>query len=287
LLTTIYFVSQISVSDVTPTVKTRNILIDCGKYFWASALRTFPEADIDHLDAVILTHAHADAFFGVDDLRDFANIRDGGNALPVYVREQDIPELSRAFPYLMNKGKTANGMHVPALNFVIYDEVAPFDICGLTFKPLPVHHGPGVTCSAFSFGNSIYMADVNAIPDATLRWILSNFRPYNHTDLKENDRRRTLDLLILDALWPTVSYNSHFSLKDAIEEFKRFRPRKGFTTGMSHEIEYQQYSEQLKEVSKDNQLDLELAWDGLRFEIEVPISGEKWPLPTPALETIS
>ena len=259
-------------------MRTRNILIDCGKYFWASALKTFPGAGIDHLDAVILTHAHADAFFGVDDLRDFSNIRDGGVPLSVFVREQDIPELRRAFPYLMNKGQ-AGGMHVPALDFIIYDETAPMDVFGLTFKPLPVHHGPGVTCSAFAFGNVVYMSDVNDIPVATREWISTHLRPSSDPDGAPTLDSNSLDVLVLDALWPTESYNSHFSLQDAINEFKKFRPKRGFTTGMSHKIDYETYSEHLKQVSKESNLDLALAWDGLILDIEVPSSAGKWPSP--------
>jgi len=264
-------------------------LIDCGKYFWASAIKSFPPADIDHLDAVILTHAHADAFFGVDDLRDFANVRDGGKPLPVYVREQDMAELSRTFPYLMNRGHTANGMHVPALNFLIYDETAPFDVCGVMFKPLQVNHGPGVTCSALSFGNVVYMSDVNEIPDSVRSWINDTFEPYNDANgalvSPKSDTKQTLDIMILDALWPEVSYNSHFSLKDAVEEFKRFRPKKGFAIGMSHQIEHHTFNDHMKEVSTAHHLDLELAWDGLQIDITLPPSP--YPLIDPAVVSLS
>lgn len=197
----------------------------------------------------------------------------------VYVREQDIPELQRAFPYLMNKGKTNNGMHVPALDFIVYPESAPFDVFGLTFTPFQVHHGPGVTCSAFAFGNSVYMSDVNEIPETTVQWISENLPQSTTCNGESTSSQHSLDVLVLDALWPTKSYNSHFSLEDAIREFKRFRPKRGFTTGMSHEIEYHQYSEYLKEVSNENHLQLELAWDGLKIQIEVPSSQGKWPPP--------
>lgn len=316
-------------------LKSRNILIDCGKYFWASALKAFPEAGVDHLDAVILTHAHADAFFGIDDLRDFANIRDGGCALPVYVRDSDLPELARTFPYLMNKGQTANNMHVPALSFENYPANAPFTVLGLEFTPLPVHHGHGILCSAFLFGNSVYMSDVNEIPEEVSSIILSRFTPFSTFD-KDQDANKTtegitstpsqpdtsielptnpstsgdsdfeaskdhssslsptspppfaskmlhpsnasphLELLVLDALWPEKSYNSHFSLKDAIREFSRFRPVKGLCTGMSHEIEYQQYTEYLSTVSSELRLDLGLGYDGLMVPVSLPNSSSFW-----------
>lgn len=311
-------------------LKSRNILIDCGKYFWASALKTFPKEKVDHLDAVILTHAHADAFFGMDDLRDFANIRDGGSALTVYVKETDLPELARTFPYLMHKGQTTNNMHVPALSFQHYPPNAPFTVFGLEFTPLPVHHGPGVLCTAFLFGNSVYMSDVNEITEETSSLLLSRFSPFStFVPASEDGTQDTatsvtsssdghlaagyhppslskdsdpsdpsspsstkphMELLVMDALWPEVSYNSHFSLRDAIREFSRFRPSKGLCIGMSHEIEYHHYSEHLKKVSADLHLDIDLSYDGLVLPISLPLSASFWlphiatlpPSPAPA-----
>lgn len=47
----------------------KNILVDCGKTFYAQAKRWCPQYSIRTLDAVLLTHPHADAMLGLDDLR--------------------------------------------------------------------------------------------------------------------------------------------------------------------------------------------------------------------------
>ncbi|KAI5475376.1 hypothetical protein MNV49_001480 [Pseudohyphozyma bogoriensis] len=45
------------------------ILIDCGKTFREQALKIFPKKGLRKIDAVVLTHHHADAIDGLDDLR--------------------------------------------------------------------------------------------------------------------------------------------------------------------------------------------------------------------------
>ena len=55
-----------------------NVVIDTGPEFRLQALR----ARLDHLDAVLLTHAHSDHIMGLDDVRAF-NMRQG-TSMPVY-----------------------------------------------------------------------------------------------------------------------------------------------------------------------------------------------------------
>ena len=47
-----------------PDGRTRNIVIDCGKTFYESAMTWFVQYGYQRIDAVILTHGHADAMMG-------------------------------------------------------------------------------------------------------------------------------------------------------------------------------------------------------------------------------
>jgi phosphoribosyl 1,2-cyclic phosphodiesterase len=51
----------------------RNILIDCGKSFYESALHICVKHKIRKIDAVLLTHGHVDAILGIDDLRQWTH----------------------------------------------------------------------------------------------------------------------------------------------------------------------------------------------------------------------
>ena len=69
----------------------QNVVIDTTPDFRQQALR----ACVDRLDAIILTHGHADHILGFDDIRPY-NIRQK-SALPVYSNQETFDTLRRAF----------------------------------------------------------------------------------------------------------------------------------------------------------------------------------------------
>ena len=46
-----------------------HILIDCGKHFRESVVRWGPRYGVTGIDAIVLTHDHAGAVLGLDDIR--------------------------------------------------------------------------------------------------------------------------------------------------------------------------------------------------------------------------
>lgn len=53
-----------------PGESPRCVLIDCGKTFREVILNLFPKHGLKEVGALLLTHGHADAILGMDDLRD-------------------------------------------------------------------------------------------------------------------------------------------------------------------------------------------------------------------------
>jgi phosphoribosyl 1,2-cyclic phosphate phosphodiesterase len=69
------------------------ILIDAGPELRLQALR----ANISHLNAVLLTHAHADHIAGLDDLRAFYFLNK--QRLPCFLSEETLAEIKGRYHY--------------------------------------------------------------------------------------------------------------------------------------------------------------------------------------------
>src|SRR5437868_3400739 len=77
----------------------RNVLIDTTPDLRTQALR----ARIDHLDAVLFTHAHADHIMGLDDVRPF-NFRQK-RQIPIFAAEDTMAAIRRCFQYVFEGAK--------------------------------------------------------------------------------------------------------------------------------------------------------------------------------------
>ncbi|CAM6126925.1 unnamed protein product [Calypogeia fissa] len=224
----------------------KNILIDAGKFFYHSALQWFPYYGIRNLDAVIITHSHADAVGGLDDLRDWTNnVQDD---VPIYLAQRDIEVLAKSHYYLVDTSVITKGTAVSKLQFKLITE-EPFDVLGLKVIPLPVWHGPNYRSLGFRVGNICYISDVSEIPEETY-------------PLLEH-----CDLLILDALRPDRSSTTHFGLPQAMEEVRKIRPRRTLFTGMMHTMNHDKINQELAKLRESEGLDVQLSYDGMRIPV--------------------
>ncbi|CDZ98764.1 Beta-lactamase-like [Phaffia rhodozyma] len=117
------------------------ILIDCGKSFLSSALEFFPKFGLRKIDAVLLTHAHADAINGLDDLRGWTLKGVIQPFVKVYVSAHTLSEIARSWPYMVESSKATGGGDVPAFEWIVIDENRDFFVEGIRVTPLNVHHG--------------------------------------------------------------------------------------------------------------------------------------------------
>ncbi|EPS68673.1 hypothetical protein M569_06095, partial [Genlisea aurea] len=223
-----------------------NILIDAGKFFYHSALRWFPTYGIRTIDAVIITHSHADAIGGLDDLRDWTN--NIQPSIPIYTAQRDFEVMKKTHYYLVDTSGILPGAAVSTLQFnIIRDE--PFIVHDVEFTPLPVWHGRGYCSFGYRFGNVCYISDVSEIPEETYPFL-------------EN-----CDILILDALRPDRSSSTHFGLPRALEEMRKIKPKRTLFTGMMHLMDHEKTNEELMKLREMEGMDVQLSYDGLRLPV--------------------
>ncbi|XP_012092552.1 putative hydrolase C777.06c isoform X1 [Jatropha curcas] len=243
--------------------KHKYILIDIGKTFREQVLRWFTLHKIPRVDSIILSHEHADAVLGLDDIRAVLPFTPT-NSIPIYLSQFTMDSVSLRFPYLINK-KLKEGQEIrpvaAQLDWKIIKEdcQSPFVASGVQFVPLPVMHREDYICLGFLFGEKsrvAYISDVSSFP-ANTEYIIS----------KEGAGQ--LDLLIMDASRKTGLTGAHFCLSDALEAVRRLCPKQALFTGMGHEFDHHKDNDFLAEWSKREGILVQLAYDGLRIPVDL------------------
>jgi phosphoribosyl 1,2-cyclic phosphodiesterase len=231
-------------------VRPRNLLIDCGKFFWQGALEWFPKYNLRFIDSAILTHAHNDAAYGLDDLRDWTKNVPGNGPVKVYTRQDDLDYLAGAFPYLVDRSKVTPGGAVSQLDWRIIEAHQKITIEGLEILPLEIEHG-SVTCLGFKFGGVVYLSDVSKLTTNT------------------RELAQGCELLIIDMLRLERKHPSHFVLDETLDEIRKIKPQKTLLVGMCHEVDHEEANQRLARLLEEEGLDIQLSYDGLRVPVKL------------------
>lgn len=189
-------------------VSGRNILIDTSTDLRQQALR----AGIQHIDAVLYTHCHADHVHGIDDLRSF-NLRTK-DPIPVYGNPETLRRVKSLFSYIFDE--TVPYGYKPRLD--LHSITGSFELFGLPIKPIPLQHG-GMDVFGYRCGPVAYLTDCNLIPDRSMA-LLQN-----------------LELLVLDGL-RFKPHPTHFNITEAIEVAERIGAKRTLLTHLSHDVDH-------------------------------------------------
>ena len=210
----------------------KKILVDTSADFRQQALRH----KILRLDAVLITHTHADHIFGMDDLRAL-NFRHG--AIGVYASARDWKDLRRVFQYVFSPPEQVGG-GLPQLIPHTIQINAAFDFAAdLHVTPLEVLHGK-LPITAFRFNDFAYCTDTNNLPDETRRQL------------------QNLDVLVLDCV-RHKPHVTHFGLQESLAVIEELKPRRAYLTHLNHEFLYRRDAAKLPE-------NVFFAYDGLIVE---------------------
>ncbi|XP_015691066.1 putative hydrolase C777.06c isoform X2 [Oryza brachyantha] len=229
------------------------IIIDVGKTFREQVLRWFVHHKIPWVNSIILTHEHADAVLGLDDVW-MVQPKDCSNDLrrvPVFLTQFTMDSVAARFPYLV-KNEVEEGDEVSQLDWTIIegDVDKPFVSSGLEFVSLPVMHGVDYVCLGFLFGRKARVAYLSDV---------SSFLPQTEYAISKSGAGQ-LDLLILEA-------NTLHG--ETLAAVKRIRPKRALLIGMRHDFEHYTENKNLAKWSSSEGIPVQLAHDGLRVFIDL------------------
>jgi phosphoribosyl 1,2-cyclic phosphate phosphodiesterase len=188
---------------------------------------------VDSIDAVVLTHAHADHVMGMDDLRRFNAIKNG--PLDVWGDEPTHAAVTRCFGYAFAEPDPASKLFRPRLVRRMIE--GPFEIGPMRWTPIRLFHGQ-MPVLGFRVGRLAYCTDVNRIPEESYPLL------------------EGLDVLVLDAL-THKPHATHFSLDEAVAQTARIKAGRTYFTHIAHSLGHAETNAQLPPG-------VELAYDGLR-----------------------
>jgi phosphoribosyl 1,2-cyclic phosphate phosphodiesterase len=178
------------------------------------------DAEIGKVDAILLTHAHADHIHGMDDLRPFYWAHK--EIMPMYGDVRTLTEVQERFGYMFAKSKDSPPHFVPPLSAHVIAEDAPLNLIGLDILPFRQDHGVSGESLGFLFGGRfVYSTDVQHLSDDQLDWLAS---------LK-------LDLWIVDALRLQPA-TAHANLEKTLSWIERVKPARALLTHMAAPMDY-------------------------------------------------
>ena len=188
------------------TVGNNNILFDIGPDFRQQMLRHH----VDHLDAILITHAHRDHVGGLDDIRSFNYVQH--SKMNLYLNAEAKTALLRDYKYIFDYHQ------YPGLPEAELHEVgeSPFLAAGETVIPICAMH-KDLPILGFRIRNFAYITDANYIAPS------------------EMEKLKGVDVMVINALRKEKHF-SHYSLPEALEVISQVKPREAYLTHISHEL---------------------------------------------------
>lgn len=229
-----------------------HILVDVGPEFRIQAL-TY---GIQSLDAVFVTHSHADHLHGIDDLRIFSHTKASdpahpdsteteGDGLKMYTTSAAAQDIRHRFDYIFTPMKEGGGKpKIQVLSAQHIRPESPLHIGRIEAVPVMIAHGSledmGILFSERKPDGKkhsiAYLTDCNEISADAVKTVRNSCG--------------TLDYLVIDGL-RKEPHSTHFSFAQALAAAEKMKPRNVCLTHITHDMKHRQICSYVQELLKD------------------------------------
>ncbi|MFW5959529.1 MAG: MBL fold metallo-hydrolase [Chitinivibrionales bacterium] len=218
-------------SSVLVDTNEGSILIDVSPEFRMQVLKN----RVKDIDAVLITHPHADHIGGIPDIRSYTSI---DKPVPVFGSEEALECIERYFPYIFDSDAFEGG-GIPRITTepIKGDRI----ILGKRVVPVPVFHSTLKEPLGYRIGDFGYIPDVKAFKQGSIELL------------------RGVEVLVMDALRREYPHPTHVILPESLEIARSIGPKRCYFTHISHGIDPEVDGRELENW-------ISFAYDGLEIE---------------------
>lgn len=185
------------------SMSNQSILVDFGPDIRSQLLAH----GIVRIDAVILTHPHADHISGINDIRPILASR----PTPLYLSEESAQQLHKCYKYIIDA-------ELFDLRIVAHGDCLTFQQLGMNLVFFEQPHG-FISSLGLRIGDLVYANDMSGILPKSAQYF------------------KNLDVLIIDCK-DLHSNHAHIGLDQVLQIVHKYSPKTTYLTNMSHNIDY-------------------------------------------------